>query len=365
MKVTLLKIDTKDKIREWTIEVKKDSYRTIHGEQDGALVTTEWTVCKGKNIGKKNETSPEKQAVLEAEAIIKKQREKGYGDTAVKKTGDVMLAKNYDDYKEKIKFPVYCQPKLDGIRCYITKDGMFTRNHKPIVACPHIFNTIKTLKLFENFPNLKLDGELYNPVLKEDFNKICSLVKRTKPTKEDLEESKKIVQFWLYDIADTNKKFSDRTNWISTYLKDKDNSCIKILTTDIAFNQKELDIFYEAYMKDGNEGQMIRLDESYEEKRSKSLLKRKEFQDDEFVIQDILEGVGNRAGMAGAIVTKTKEGVEFNSNIKLNWEELEGLLKNRKNYIGTICTIKYFNLTPDKLVPRFPYVIKLHGKEKV
>ena len=35
--------------------------------------------------------------------------------------------------------PVFMQPKLDGVRCYITKDGAFSRNHKPFKNCKHIF----------------------------------------------------------------------------------------------------------------------------------------------------------------------------------------------------------------------------------
>ena len=44
-----------------------------------------------------------------------------------------------------------------------------------------------------------LDGELYNHELKFDFNKIVSLVRKTKPEKEDLLESKNLIQYWIYD----------------------------------------------------------------------------------------------------------------------------------------------------------------------
>ena len=33
----------------------------------------------------------------------------------------------------------YTQPKLDGIRCVIDKNGMHTRGGKPINSCPHIW----------------------------------------------------------------------------------------------------------------------------------------------------------------------------------------------------------------------------------
>ena len=53
-------------IQEWTIEIEKNKYRTISGTQDGEKVVAKWTECQGKNIGRSNETTPEKQAELEA-----------------------------------------------------------------------------------------------------------------------------------------------------------------------------------------------------------------------------------------------------------------------------------------------------------
>jgi len=94
-------------------------------------------------------------------------------------------------------------------------------------------------------------------------------------------------------------------------------------------------------------------------KRSKHLLKRKEFQDREFKILDIVEGVGNKSGMAGNMVFKNHKGIEFHSNIKGNREYLKELLKNKNKLIGKSATVKYFNLTPDDEIPRFPYVINI------
>jgi DNA ligase-1 len=356
--ITLYKIDNTDSVREWGIEVKGAAYRTHYGQKDGQIVTTEWTLCESKNIGKANETSPEDQAQLEATAIVKKQREKGYSEQASKPVGNVMLAKNYEDYKNKIKFPVYAQPKLDGIRCYTTKDGMFTRNHKRIVGCPHIFESVK--HLFDLFPNLKIDGELYNHSLKDDFNKICSLVKKAKPSKQDLEASKKIMEYWVYDIVDSTKTFKERLSFRNINLKDIDY--VQLLRTDLVENQEELDNLYGEYLDAGNEGQIVRINEIYEEKRSKFLLKRKEFQDGEFTILQVVEGSGNRTGMAGHMEFHNEDGKWFKSNIKGTWEFLKECLDNKDKLIGKKATIKYFARTPDN-IPRFPYVISIRDYE--
>jgi DNA ligase-1 len=361
MKTTLLKIDNTGAVREWGIEVDGDSYRTHYGQRGGQIVSTEWTVCEGKNIGRSNETSPEEQALSEVESIIISQREKGYSEKANKVKFAVMLAKNYSDYKDKIKYSVYSQPKLDGARMYANINGLFSRNHKLFVSTPHIFEELKPY--FEKYSDLVLDGECYNPTLKDNFNRIMSLVKKTKPTKEDLEESKKHIQFWIYDVADTSMKFSERTQWLKDNIKE--TNCIKLLPTDIANNQVGLDKLYESYIDAGNEGQIVRLNEKYDMKRSKSLLKRKEFDDAEYEILDIEEGVGNRSGKAGFMRFQTKEGRPFKSNIKADWQTLEEYLTNKDEYIGKMATIKYFGLTCDDKIPRFPYVIKIHEKEKI
>ena len=138
--------------------------------------------------------------------------------------------------------------------------------------------------------------------------------------------------------------------------------CIKIVETSKASNSDSLDIFYEEYLKDGYEGQMVRLNQGYENKRSKGLLKRKEFIDEEFKILRVVEGVGNRYGTAGYMEFQTKEGRPFKSNIKGDFAYLRSLLVKKDKLVGQMATIKFFAYTPDK-VPRFPYVIGIRNYE--
>jgi DNA ligase-1 len=101
---------------------------------------------------------------------------------------------------------------------------------------------------------------------------------------------------------------------------------------------------------------MVRTNDPYEFKRSNTLLKRKEFQDDEYLIVEICEGNGNKTGMAGYAVLEREDGVRFRSNIKGNHTFLKALLPQAASYVGQYATCKFFNLTPDG-IPRFPYVI--------
>lgn len=347
----------------WSIEVLKNKYRTKFGQVDGKIQTTKWTTCQPTNTGRSNERTSEQQAVFESEALWKKKKDSGYSEDVkqidVSKFVEPMLAKSFNDYQNEITYPVYSQPKLDGIRCIATKNGLFSRNGKNIVSCPHINQTLE--KFFNKHPDAILDGELYSDKLSDDFNKICSLVKKTKPNEQDIKESANIIQYWVYDTVQ-NLPYFERGKWINENLTN--STSIQIVPTAVCTNQADLDTFYGKYVELGYEGQMVRINgTAYENKRSKHLLKRKDFQDKEYTILDIIEGEGNKQGMAGAMVFKNELGFSFNSNIKGDRNYLLELWNNKQTYIGKRATVKFFNLTPDNKIPRFPYVIGIRDYE--
>lgn len=343
--------------QEWTIEVVGNKYRTHSGQVGGAITTNEWTVVYGKNVGKANGTTDNEQALKEAEAKRTNKLERGYFENIKnineKQYFEPMLACKYEDYKDKLVFPIYSQPKLDGIRCIVTKDGMFSRNGKPIISAPHIRESLN--KFFKNNPDLILDGELYADKFANDFNAIVSLVKKTKPTADDLKQSEKNIEYHVYDIPSVDETFIGRWRELDELALDFPN-CVKKVETHIITEEFYITNWYENYIERGYEGQMLRMNSKYENKRSKSLLKHKSFIDEEYKILDIVEGEGNRSGTAGYMLFETAEGKRFKSNVKGTWEETAEMLKSKKQLLGKQATIKYFNLTPDG-IPRFPFVI--------
>jgi len=356
-------------LREWTIEYSDTAYRTHSGQVEGKITTSKWYDVKATNVGRANERNVAEQAEFEAQAKWQKKLDAGYTedetavDTSVKFISPT-LAKKWEDRHDKVEYPVFSQPKLDGMRAVITKDGAKSRNGKPWVTIPHILKSLEPV--FKAFPDLILDGELYNHEYKEDFNKICSLAKRTKPTGEDLEESAEKLQFHWYDIADASKKFAQRTEdlqsiYVEFNLKD---TAIRMVETNFHSCSASVDSAYTDYVDRGFEGQMIRESIPYEFKRSSGLLKRKDFQDEEYLILDICEGKGNKTGMAGYAILRTESGQVFNSNIKGPHDFLKDLLVNRDNYIGSYGTCTFFNLTPDG-IPRFPYLTRLRDGKSV
>jgi len=355
----LYKYTVKGQIQRWQITVQGDSFWTTEGIEGGVLTTSLPTVCKAKNVGRSNETTPQEQALAEAQSKWQKKVDKGYNEvlTEEKNFFEPMLAHEIGKY-EKLLFtvPTFIQPKLDGLRAINQDNTLMSRNGKPYVACPHLLQDEVTL-----------DGELYNHEYHDDFNKIVSLCKKQKPTKEELEEAKQKVQFWAYDFPDHEGKFSERYEALKKYIKTLTVQAkyIRLVPTYRVHNQADIEKYHEQFLEQGFEGSIIRLDlGDYENKRSKQLLKKKDFIDEEFEIVGAVEGEGGRAGTIGYFIMKHDKIKDktFKSNIKGDFEYLADVWKNRKKYIGTEATVKYFNRTPDD-VPRFPYIIKLNRTE--
>lgn len=354
----LFKRDTTGKVRTWTIQYGWDSddvagIRTIAGTVEGKKVTSEWNYTEGKNIGKVNGTNARTQAIAEAKAQWTKNEEKEY-------YADVSNIDSYTAFKPMLahdftKTPVtsgYTQPKLDGIRCVVDNRGMYSRSAKEINACPHIAEELA--EFIEKFPGITLDGELYNHELKHDFQKITSLVRKQKCRPEELAESKEKVQYHVYDCFDKNNvdmPFIERYEFLKMFLPV--GVSIKLVDTHDASTSNDIDELYGTYTSEGYEGQMVRQNTPYQFKRSKNLLKRKEFITEEYNVVEVHEGQGNWTGYAKRLTLKMKDGRTFSSGLRGSQAQLKELLENPNI---TWATCRYFELSNDG-VPRFPVTI--------
>lgn len=353
----LYKRDNNGNIREWYMEYDHEKYRTHSGVLNGKTVTSGWKFAEAKNVDKKNATTVEEQVELEVSYQYEKQVNQGkYHDninTVDKGAGffEPMLAHKYD--KKKHRFPFYSQPKLDGIRCVVTLDSMTSRNGKAFVSSPHILESLEPV--FAEYPDIVIDGELYNHDLKKDFEKIVSLARKTKPTTADILECKNLIEFHVYDVYIPDMTYSQRMEFINMNIKDR-SPTIKVVSSAIVNNEEEQLKLFSEYIEQGYEGQMLRDPESfYENKRSNGLLKFKEFEDAEYVIVDILEGVGNWAGMAKSVEIRLEDGTTQHSGMKGNFEFNRWVLENREHLIGTQATVKSQGRTVDGKL-RFPVV---------
>jgi DNA ligase-1 len=253
---------------------------------------------------------------------------------------------NYDD-------KVFMQPKLDGVRCVIQYEHSgivkaYSRTGKEWKNIDHIlFNLAPWFALN---PNVILDGELYNHDLKDDFEKIISLVRKTKPTDIDMLESADLVQFHCYDIIDETKTFEKRNSFIVQTVPR--NHCIKHVDT---FEVGTLNNSAEEYAKsqhqqnlaDGYEGSILRTNDVYACKRSHNLRKFKDFSDAEATIVGYLDGKGKRTGTLGKFIMQDDEGIEFGCppGKGYTYKDLKIMLDNIGNYIGQRATFTFFERT--------------------
>lgn len=371
---TLYKRTNSDNIMSWTIIVSNDSYYTSYGVVDGVKIKTKATVCKGKNIGKSNETSPFEQALKEAKSIWnKKIKSENYCENyeLVKNSkinlvyNPPMLALKYNkSYNKDMK---YVQPKLDGIRCNIHFDGNNTkaisRKNHPFNYIPHIIDSLDDI--CRKYPSIHFDGELYNHDMHDDFEGLVSLIRKEKePSDEEKQMIVNCIQYYVYDIWDDNNPnmlFSERNKIINDILKNV--PYIVIVPTFEVHSHADIDNRLNIFLSDGYEGCIIRTDKPYEHKRSKQLLKYKLFSDAEFKILDICEGSGNLSHVAGfCIIQLPEDRGTCKCNIKGNVQWKYELLHNKEKYIGKLGTVTYFEETNDGKL-RFPYLKTIRDYE--
>jgi DNA ligase-1 len=260
-----------------------------------------------------------------------------------------MLAYKLNENKINFKEFIYMQPKLDGVRCLFTKDGAFSRTGKQFMNVRHIEDSLK--EFFKACPWTVLDGELYNHELKDDFEKIISLVRKQKPGVIERYEAAKMIQYHVYDY--TGK---DYISLEGLPYKDRlDNlACSDIYTSSIHYvesrrvkSMKQAKDFHTRKLAEGYEGSILRTNTPYKHGRSWGLMKFKDFHDAEATIVDYQEGKGKRLGTIGKFIMQDDDGNIFGCppGKGYNYTDLKWILKDIHKYMGQRATFTYFERT--------------------
>ncbi len=261
-----------------------------------------------------------------------------------------MLAYKVDKKPVDWSENVYMQPKLDGVRCVIklgdnNEVQAFSRTGKPWLNIAHITNSLHYF--FTQNPDIILDGELYNHDLRDDFNKIISLVRKTKPTPSDRDEASKLVQFHCYDYIETvmNQPYGYRMNQLAC--ADFYSASIKFVETNLVNSKDAAQLRHQYNLNNGYEGSILRLDKPYQQKRSYNLQKFKDFNDTEATIVVYEIGKGKREGTLGKFLMQDDDGIEFGCppGKGYNYAALTDILNNIHDYIGQRATFTYFERT--------------------
>jgi len=254
-----------------------------------------------------------------------------------------MLAYKVDkkpvDWSEK----VFIQPKLDGVRCIFTKDGAYSRTGKEFKNLAHVKYDLTDY--FRKHPNSVLDGELYNHALKDDFEKIISLVRKQKPTDQDARDAENLVQYHVYDTIAEGVNYEDRFNWLTRYLPIA--ATMTLIKNTVVDSYDEAKMLHNVHLAQGYEGSMLRLNKPYEQKRSYNLQKFKDFSDTEATIVGYEAGKGKFTGLIGKFFMQDDDGNEFGCPIGkgYNYADRKVILDNIHDYIGQRATFTYFQRT--------------------
>lgn len=268
---------------------------------------------------------------------------------------------------KKAEYPSYVQPKLDGIRCLWDGTNAWTRNQKPHKA--HIHQRLRRLVLGDGIA--AVDGELLilgpdgRPAKSDDFNDVQSVV--TKDAELDLFNDDGLV-YVIFDVIpeDRTMAFSRRTNLLDIlrrHLHCLDIKNIIVLQTDFVQDVKQVEVKLEEYLKLGYEGLIWRHpDAAYHHGRTTFLRKYKKFHDAEYRIVDVVEATGKDAGTA-IIECEIGPGKErFRVRPKGTMAYRAKLLAERNTLIGKMLTVRYQNLSKDR-IPRFPVGVAVRDYE--
>jgi DNA ligase-1 len=222
----------------------------------------------------------------------------------------------------------------------------FSRTGKPWLNIAHITNSLHYF--FTQHPDIILDGELYNHDLRGDFNKIISLVRKTKPTPSDRDEASKLVQFHCYDYIETvmNQPYGYRAGQLIN--SDMYSYCVCYVNSKLATSRETANIIHQQNLNNGYEGSILRLDKPYECKRSYNLQKFKDFHDTEALIVGYEAGKGKREGTLGKFLMQDDDGNKFGCppGKGFTYKMLAAIQDNIHDYIGKRATFTYFERTP-------------------
>lgn len=274
--------------------------------------------------------------------ISKKAKSKRGNDTNASKVvydvgKGVLLATVYKNDIDPTGFHV--SEKYDGIRAIWNGIQLRSRQDK-IIAAPEWFT--------DDLPkDVAIDGELF--IARGQFQKTTSVVMKKTP----IEQEWKLVKFMVFDVPSINAPFEER---MSVLKKLKLPSHVHIVQHTQVHSKKHMKQVYDAVMKSGGEGVMLRKAQSnYKPTRSSILMKVKPTDDAEAIVTNSIEGKGKDSGSLGALVVKLlkndtkkfKIGTGFTSALR------KQLWTNKEALKGKVVTFGFKGFT-DGGKPRHP-----------
>lgn len=336
--------------KEWKIMVEKkdeNSYPTIHtqhGQYEGKMIIDSITITKEK----RGYRDLWEQAIATAQSKWNHKHERENYQTSRKEENIMptiypMLAKTFDHGKHLI-FPLYIQPKIDGIRCLARwKEGqvfLYSRTGCPFFGLDKIRNDL--MIFLKNNQDIVVDGELYSD--KMSFEELSGYCRRKKTIPSD----QKVI-YHVFDVVLPQKSFQKRL----TFFPPIRETIYQVPTEEVDnLEQVKENLMY--WIQNGYEGIILRNKDGFYEEghRSWNLQKYKLFQEEEFMITGYTEGTGRELGLV-IWQCVTTDGKVFSVRPKGGYDTREKLFQEAEKYIGKKLTVIFQEYTKEN-IPRFP-----------
>lgn len=243
---------------------------------------------------------------------------------------DIQLARPYTGNVDIGDY--FISEKLDGIRARWTGHKLLTRNGNTIHA-PRWFT--------QGWPDTVMDGELWTA--RGQFEEIASVVLSETP-----DNRWRDVKLMLFDLPALDKPFYQRVKAMEMLVAHTDNPYLSVIRQFTLSNNQALQSELDTITRAGGEGLMLHHKNArYTNGRSASLLKAKRYEDDEARVIAHIPGRGQFAGMLGAILVETRQGVRF--KIGSGFSEAQ---RRQPPAIGSWITFKHYGFTSGG-IPRF------------
>jgi len=347
------------KLKQWSIEVERinGDYRGMsfgritvsHGLVAGKISHKVTMIKFGKNIGKKNETLPFTQAVLNAASKWRKQIDKGYteDESGISNVELPMKAKNFREVPHFIVYPAIAQKKLNGVRVWaekVDRETMkYTSNGGKIWTTLHHWDD-ELLPLMSI--GSRLDGEAY--VHGWTFQRIARAIKKQRT------DSLKL-QFHVFDIVDLETPDRLRQIIVDNLLWGTHYKHIKRVNPYSVHAPADIKRLHDEFVEQGYEGIILRNLEglylfSRGGIRSSDLLKYKEFEDAEFKIVDAAyeslfeDGIELKCVI---FIVETEKGQPFKVVPKGSKKRRAQWYMQLESLIGKPLKVRYFELSED------------------
>jgi DNA ligase-1 len=339
--------------------------------------------AKGKNVGKKNETTDQEQAFFQAYSLYLKKQDQKYSlgeicPNAVQDKPEIhlpMLAQKYEDRgKNYLKMPCGASPKLDGIRSLFQLHGeeknpvLTSRLGKRFVFLDKVKEQARNMLNLDNSPfntRIILDGELYSHDL--PFNAISGAARASKNRSKYDDR----IEYWIFDICDTKESYSDRMKTLcrleTIYKKQVPmyERRLKFVYYEWVHDHASIPKIHTKFTSQGFEGLILRnLDGKYRFKhRVNDLMKYKDFVDTEYEIVGGKEGKGTEEG-AIVFACMHSTGKTFDVRPRGSMEKRREMMEMKNQYIGKMLTVRYQKTdNKEETLPRFPVGIEIRDYE--